>query len=158
MKLFHTSQEQIEKIRQDGLFDDGLCFAGSPYGLSDIENIYGLEINEDQIIEACSIAYADWEVIQPIAQELADKIGCTAEEAVDYISECEHLDWNDFDCDCVAEFEWEIQRYALKCAKALGYRGVQLRDEQGAMWLISMFEQENELVLVNDDWREWERE
>jgi len=51
----------------------------------------------------------------------------------------------------LGDFEWDIQKKALQAANLLGKRGVELRDEQGASYLINMLGRERQLRPLNDD-------
>lgn len=149
MELFHTSPEKIEHISQDGLFGDFLCFAASPYFMTQADNpvVYRIELADDEVIEAASFFYHDdYALLDGVVAKVMEMVGCDEDTAQDLLSgKASLLDVADeFD----PEQDFEIQRLQGEAARALGFRAVETVDEQGAMWLVSMEGCEHELEVV----------
>lgn len=149
MKLIHTSPEKITKITTHGLFGDCLCFSDSTYFMTAASNpvVYSIELNESEIIDARSFFYReDSSALDSIVSEIMGMVGCDEDKAQDLLSGKAAL--IDIAEEFDAEQDFEIQKMAAQAAKLLGYRAVELRDEQGAMWLVSMLGKEHELVEI----------
>ncbi len=116
----------------------------------------------------------EYEKIQPIIEDIKKLTGVDDEEAVNLLSERYDISsfYNDLE-DYVTFYEdqdqneeeksrkkelykklskkdlgdisWAIQKFAGMAAKALGYKGAQLTDEQGTSYLIDMKGREKEL-------------
>lgn len=146
MELFHTGN--VTKINTWGTFGSFLFFSADVYQTAaGGVNVYKLEIDDSEIIEACSLFYhEDAAKLDDLVSELAEKHGIDEDVAADLISEKANA-WDEIE-DCDAEISWEIQHYTAKAAKILGYRGVQVEDEQGAAYMIDMLGRESELQIV----------
>lgn len=149
MKLFHTSPNEITKIDSSGLFGEFLCFASDPYVMSACETImYSIELSEDEVVEANSFFYReDCDKLKDIVAEVMDLADCDEDTAEELLSgRIGMFDVVDPASEDTDEAAWELQRLIAKACQALGYRAVETRDEQGAMWLVAMKGREAELI------------
>lgn len=146
MELFHTGN--VTKINTWGTLGSFLFFSADIYKTSaGAANVYKMEIDDSEIIEACSLFYhEDAEKLDSLVSELAEKYGIDEDVAADLISEKANA-WNEIQY-CDAETSWEMQHYTARAAKILGYRGVQVEDEQGAAYMIDMLGRESELRII----------
>jgi hypothetical protein len=88
---------------------------------------------DSDIIAAAHIAHEDdYAAIEPVLLAVAERFDVDEDRALDLISELEQLDAGDFD----AENSWWLQLQTAKAAKLLGYRGVEVGDEQGSAVII----------------------
>ncbi|TFH85252.1 hypothetical protein EQG41_18235 [Billgrantia azerbaijanica] len=149
MKLFHTSPAEITEINSFGRFGEFLFFADEEYVMTAGDHItYSIEIDEDDIIEAGRLFYHDdAEKLQGLVERVMEVVGCDEDTAEELIAQNE--DVHSIDCDIepedLAEASWDIQRIAGEAAVILGYRGVEMEDEQGTAYLISMKSREADL-------------
>lgn len=151
MQLFHTSPTEIRKITNDGMFGSFLFFSGHVYTMTAAEAlVYSVDIDDDSIIEARQIYYMseeDLSKIQPIIDEIVKIAGVDEGTAFDLICERESVFGLDgIDSSDAGELAWSIQHATARAARALGYRGVQVTDEQGTAYMIDMMGRETELV------------
>src|SRR5699024_4885034 len=110
---------------------------------------YKVEISEDEIIEAGQLFYhEDAEKLDAIVRRVMDMVGCDEDCAEELLSE--RLDIWEMDTGLdpmdLGETAWDIQRLTGEAAFLLGYRAVELQDEQGAAWLVNMEGRVGELV------------
>lgn len=144
MELFHTSPEPIKSIKSLGLFGSFLCFAPSEYVMTAAAKhyTYKIEIDDDEIIPASRLFYhEDAAKLDGFVQQVMNMLDCDEDEAIEQIEQR-----GDFCGD--AEQSWEIQRITAEAAKALGFRGVSMSDEQGFMVMVDMLGKEGELEEV----------
>ena len=149
MELFHTSPEKIEKVNQYGLFGDCLCFADHPYFMTEVNApvIYKLELDDSDVIEASMFFFHDdWEKLDGVVADVMELVGCDEDTAQELLSERTSV-WEESE-NADADMAWSMQRMIGKAGKILVYRAVECRDEQGAMWLVSMSGHEHEMVEV----------
>ena len=149
MKLFHTSSTEIKAINTNGLFGEFLCFADSPYFMTEAASpvVYAIEIDENDIIEAGQFFYhEDAAKLQPLVERIMRMVGCDEETAEDLLSGKQAL--IDIAEDFDYEQDFEIQRLQGLAGKTLGFRAVQTVDEQGTMWLVGMAGRESEMLEV----------
>lgn len=151
LTLYHTSPEPITSIDRSGLFGDCLCFASRPYVMTAAAQprVYRIELPESEVVEASTFFHRDdCDRLAGIVARVAEMVGCDEDAAEDLLSGRQALldVANEFD----PEQDFEIQRLQAEAARALGYRAVQTVDEQGAMWLVSMFGREADLVDVTE--------
>lgn len=154
MILFHTSPTKITTINRDGRFGEFLFFSDDVYVMtaSDNVHVYKLDINSDEIIEASQLFYVDDsdQILKSLIDEVKDMLGVDDETACDLIDETVSI--YDIDTDVSAEdladCSWEIQRITATAAKMLGYKGVQVEDEQGAAYMIDMLGRESLLQTI----------
>lgn len=151
MNLIHTSPVEINKINEFGTFGTFLCFSDSEYVMTAAgEHIaYSIEIDEADIIDAESLFYhEDANKLDAIVELVMAAVGCDEDTAEELISQRE--DVHSIECDIepedLADVSFEIQRRSAEAARALGFRGVAMDDEQGRMYLIDMEGKEIELV------------
>jgi len=139
MELFHTSPEEIKKITTDGRFGEFLFFAESEYVMTAGDHVvYKIDIKESDIIEAGSLFFHDdASKLDDLVREVMEILDCDEGTAEEMIAQNE-------DCGD-AELSWDIQLITAKAAKALGYRGVSMSDEQGECYMIDMLGREGEL-------------
>lgn len=151
MELFHTSPAKIEKISK-GRFGEFLFFSSHIYTMTAGECItYKIEITESEVIEASKLFYhADATALEPLVEKLAAQLDIdsdTAESLIDESSNIYDIESN-VDAEDMADASWDIQRITAAAAKLLGYRGVQVTDEQGGAYMIDMTGHEIDLQLV----------
>ena len=154
MELIHTSGGAINEITSSGMFDSFLFFSSKKYVMSIGKvHTYSVEIDEDSIIDANLLFYhEDAEKLDEIVTEFCKSFEISDRDlAEDLISErADLLDITDEDGSYKydAERGWEVQLFTARAARILGFRGVQVTDEQGAAYMIDMLNKENELVLI----------
>jgi len=149
--LYHTSPTEIATITADGTYGSCLCFASEPYVMTAAGShvTYTIEIDDDSIVEASAFRIIDSPAVDAAVIEIAELVGCDENTALDLLSE--RISLCETECSFSAESDWAIQRIAGECAAALGYRGVELTDEQGALYLLDMLGREAELQAASDD-------
>ena len=152
MKLIHTSPAEITEINSFGRFGEFLFFADSEYVMTAGEHVtYALEIDEDAIIEAGQLFYHDdAEKLSGLVEQVMQMVGCdegTAEELIAQNEDVHNLD-TDIEPEDLAEVSWDIHRIAGEAAVLLGFRGVEMEDEQGTAYLINMKGREAELEVA----------
>jgi len=151
-KLIHTSPAAITEINSAGRYGSFLCFADDEYVMTAGEHIaYSIDIDESDIIDAEQLFYHDdAEQIDALVQQVAQMVGCDEDTAEELIAQRE--DVHSIDCDVepedMADVSWDIQHITAKAAKLLGFRGVEMDDEQGRMTLIDMLGREADLVAA----------
>lgn len=150
MQLFHTSPVEITKIDNVGRFGSFLFFSAHVYTMTAGEYVtYGLDVEEDSIIEAGQLFYHDGaEKLVPLVAELAARLGVDEEIAEALIEESTSIyDIDGIDSEDAADVSWDVQHFTARAARILGYRGVKVEDEQGTAYLIDMLGHEKELTL-----------
>lgn len=151
MELFHTSPIEINEITTLGRFGEFLFFSESEYVMTAGEHItYRIDLDDSQIIEAGQLFYHENAAeLNALVAELAGHLGIDEDDAEALIEESKSV----FDLDIMepedaADLSWDVQLFTARAAKILGFRGVQVEDEQGAAYMIDMLGQENDLVRV----------
>lgn len=144
MELFHTSPNAITAINASGRFGEFLFFSAHVYTMSAGEVVtYSIEIDENDIIRAMSIFYhEDAAKLDGLVAEFCARFDVDTDAAEEIISERDQLDSTDSD-DL-----WDAQNFTARAAKILGYRGVEVSDEQGSAYMIDMMGRESELVAA----------
>lgn len=151
MKLFHTSPAEIKEITDKGRFGEFLFFSDAEYVMTAGGHVtYSIELAGSEVIEASQLFYhEEASQLEELVAELADQLGIEADDAESLIDESKNI--YDLDLDIapedIADASWDIQLFTARAAKALGYRAVQVCDEQGAAWLVDMLGRESELEL-----------
>ena len=144
MQLFHTSPEATITPSKSGRFDEFLFFSSSIYVMTAGEHhVFTAEVDESDIIEAGSLWYQEnWEAARPFIAELMNRLSIEEVDAMVLLDESISIYDMDFDVEPedLADESWNIQRLTAKCAKALGFIGVQVEDEQGAAYMIDAFQ------------------
>ena len=149
MKLFHTSPEAIAEIHDNGRFGQFLFFSDEVYVMTAGDyTVHSIEIDEDDIIEAGQLFYhEDAEKLAGLVAQVMEMVGCDEDTAEELISQ--HQDVHSIECDIepedLADASWDIQRITAEAALVLGYRGVEVEDEQGAAYMIAV--RADELVV-----------
>ncbi|WP_277810673.1 hypothetical protein [Chromohalobacter canadensis] len=152
MKLIHTSPAAITEINSFGRFGEFLFFSADEYVMTAGEHVtYSIEIGDDEVIEAGLLFYhGDAEKLDNLVKAVMDLTGCDEDTAEELISQRE--DVHSIDCNIepedLADTSWEIQRITGEAAAVLGYRGVEMEDEQGTAYLINMKGREAELEVA----------
>ena len=142
MELFHTSPAEITSINTIGRFDEFLFFSSSIYEMSACATIaYKIELDDSEVIGARELFYHnDAAKLDALVAKFAERFGVDTDTAEEIIGEREQLDSDDSD-DL-----WDVQLYTAQAAKILGYRAVEVSDEQGTAYMIDMLGREAELV------------
>ncbi|WP_438455327.1 hypothetical protein [Vreelandella venusta] len=150
MKLLHTSPSEITEINSLGRFGEFLFFADEAYVMTAGEHItYSIEIEDGEIIEASQLFYHDdAEKLADLVAELAAKLSIDEDEAEALIDESKSIFDMDLDIEPedMADASWDVQVFTARAAKILGFRAVEVEDEQGTSYMVSMMGRESELV------------
>lgn len=143
MQLFHTSHEVITEINKFGRFGEFLFFSSRVYQMcAGKAVVYSIEIDEDDIIEAGSLFYhEDAAKLDALVAKFCGRFSVDTETAEEIISERRQLDSRD------ADDQWDVQLFTARAAKALGFRGVRVADEQGSAYMIDMLDQSEKLQI-----------
>lgn len=152
MQLIHTSPAEITEINSFGRFGEFLFFADSEYVMTAGEHVtYAIEVDEGAIIEAGQLFYHDGaEKLSGLVEQVMQMVGCgedTAEELIVQNEDVHNLA-TDIEPEDLADISWDIQRIAGEAAVLLGFRGVEMEDEQGRVYLIHMAGREAELEVA----------
>lgn len=149
LELFHTSFGEIEKIDDSGLFGSFLFFSSDVY-FTGGDTKYKMEISEDDIIAACTLFNHDnstCAAVEAIVSEVEERFDIDWDTATDLLSErisgFDEIDGFD------GEDSWYMQHCTARIARALGFRGVCVTDEQGSAYMIDMKGRENDLVKID---------
>lgn len=150
MKLLHTSPSEITEINAFGRFGEFLFFADEAYVMTAGEHItYCIDIDENAIIEAGQLFYHDdAEKLTGLVAELAEKLSIDEDDAESLIDESKSI-WDmdlDIDPEDMADASWDIQVFTARAAQALGFRAVEVEDEQGTSYMVSMMGRESDLM------------
>jgi hypothetical protein len=143
-ELIHTSPTEIKEINSRGRFGTWLFFSDKEYSMGGFETLaYKLEVDDDDIVDARQFFYRDdCEKLKELVEEVMEMTGEDEDSAQDILSDrgfmcCEELSWDSPDIAAkAAELSWDLQYMTAKAAKALGYSVVEMRDEQGACWMV----------------------
>ena len=149
MNLFHTSAQAIKAVTDGGRFDEFLFFSLRPYEMAASDGVtYSLPVDENEIIDAGHLFFddraADCPALDALVAQFAARFDVDTDTAEEIISERQQLDTGD------ADDSWDVQLYTARAAKALGYRGVRVQDEQGSAYMIDMLGREAELVASHE--------
>jgi hypothetical protein len=152
MKLIHTSPVEITEIHSFGRFGEFLFFADGEYVMTSAAHItYTLEINDSDIIIADQMFYhEDADKLAGLVDKVMMMVGCgedTAEDLIAQRTDVHSID-TEIDPEDLADISWDIQRITGESAVLLGFRGVEMEDEQGRAYLIRMSGREVELVAA----------
>lgn len=150
MKLLHTSPSEITEINTFGRFGEFLFFANEAYVMTAGEHVtYSIEIDENAIIEAGQLFYHDdADKLSGLVAELAEKLSIDEADAEALIEESKSI-WDmdlDIDPEDMADASWDVQVFTARASQALGFRAVEVEDEQGTSYMVSMMGRESELV------------
>ncbi len=140
--LYHTSPNTIMEIGNNGKFGEFLFFSDEEYVTTAGDHaVYAIEISQDDIIEATQLFYhEDAEKLNELVAELANEIGVDTEIAENLIDESLSIfdAETSIDASDLGDKSWEIQHYTARAAQILGFRGVEVTDEQGSAYMIAM--------------------
>ncbi|MCH7792634.1 MAG: hypothetical protein IID31_10190 [Planctomycetes bacterium] len=154
IRLYHTSSEPIRRITE-GRFGAWLFFALDPYQMhaGQTNYLYRIDLPANEVITASSLFYEDNTRLQAkrleaLAERLAEDVNANtclevdSDTAYDLIGEADNLYrlLSDAECyeDNAAEVDWRIQLAAAEAAKILGYRAVEVTDEQGTAYMVAI--------------------
>ncbi|MFD2755173.1 hypothetical protein [Comamonas terrae] len=149
MQLFHTSPTKIEKITTDGRFGEFLFFSNSVYTMTaSAAVVYSLDLADADVIEAGQLFYHnDAAKLDGLVTELAARLDINTDDAEALIEESKSVyDLDNIAAEDAADASWDVQLFTARAAKLLGYRAVQVQDEQGAAYLVDMLGHETELT------------
>ncbi len=149
MELFHTSPEKIEAINNNGRFGAFLFFSSKVYVMTAGKFVtYSIEIDDEQIIDDGRLFFhEDAAKLEPLVAELATLLDVSEDDAEALIEGSKSVyDIGSIEADDAADASWDVQHFTARAAKLLGYRGVQVTDEQGATYMIDMLGYEHELT------------
>ena len=148
--IYHTSPAVIAKQQKFGRFGEFVFFSSGVYTMTEVVNpvVYGIDESTLNIVEACSMAHIEnFDVIcADIINDVAEMFDVDFDTAHDILTEKES-EWN-YDCD--AEKSWDRQKLTAKAAKLMGFDGVQVEDEQGAAYMISIVDHFDKMRLLNE--------
>jgi hypothetical protein len=145
LHLFHTSPTKIDKITAHGRFAEFLFFSTNVYVMTAAATYvtYRLEIPDSCIIDARELFYhEDAAKLDELVAKFCRRFSVDTETAEDMISERRQLD------SCDSDDQWDVQLFTARAAKALGFRGVRVADEQGSSYMIDMLGREAELFSL----------
>lgn len=150
MQLTHTSPTEITSINSRGRFGEFLFFADSEYVMTSGKHIaYTIEVDDAAVIRAGKLFHHDDAAkLDSLVAEVAARFDIDEDDAEALIEESKSI----FDIDSNVEAEdladasWDIQHYTARAAKMLGFRAVQVTDEQGTAYLVDMLGREADLV------------
>ena len=148
--IYHTSPAVIAKPQKFGRFGEFVFFSSGVYTMTEVVNpvVYGIDESTLSIVEACSMAHIEnFDVIcADIINDVAEMFDVDFDTAHDILTEKES-EWN-YDCD--AEKSWDRQTSTAKAAKLMGFDGVQVNDEQGAAYIISIVDHFDKMRLLDE--------
>jgi hypothetical protein len=150
MKLLHTSPSEITEINSFGRFGEFLFFADEAYVMTAGDHMtYSIEVDEADIIEAGQLFYHDdAEKLSELVAELAEKLNIDENDAEALIDESKSI-WDmdlDIEAEDMADASWDVQLFTARAAQTLGFRAVEVEDEQGTSYMVSMMGREADLV------------
>lgn len=150
MKLLHTSPSEITEINSFGRFGEFLFFADEAYVMTAGDHMtYSIEVDEADIIEAGQLFYHDdAEKLSGLVAELAEKLNIEEDDAEALIDESKSI-WDmdlDIEPEDMADASWDVQLFTARAAQTLGFRAVEVEDEQGISYMVSMMGREADLV------------
>ncbi|WP_299314222.1 hypothetical protein [uncultured Halomonas sp.] len=152
MKLIHTSPAPITEINGFGRFGEFLFFAGGEYVMTAGDHIaYAIEIDDSDIIVAEQLFFhEDAEKLSGLVEKVMQMVGCDEDAAEELIAQREdvHNIDTDIEPEDLADISWDIQRITGEAAVLLGFRGVEMEDEQGRAYLIHMAGREADLEVA----------
>ncbi|WP_095159200.1 hypothetical protein [Pseudomonas sp. Irchel 3E13] len=147
--LYHTSPTEITAIDKHGRFGEFLFFASHVYVMTAGSHVtYAISINTDEVIDADRLFFhEDAQKLDGLVAELADRLEVDPDTAEDLIAEkAKVFDLERIEPEDMADVSWEVQHFAARAAKILGFRGVAVSDEQGTSYMIDMLGYETELA------------
>lgn len=149
MELFHTSSKAITEITADGRFGEFLFFSSRVYTMTaGTPVVYSMELADADVIEAGQLFYhEDAANLEGLVAELAERLDISEEDAEALIEESKSVyDMDNIEAEDAADASWDVQLFTARAAKTLGFRAVQVKDEQGVAYMVDMLGREAELV------------
>lgn len=140
--FIHSSPEKIETIRDSDLFGSFLFFVAGEtprdaYCMGDAQFFYVAEVADDAVIEASRLWYQDnYEDAQPIIDEAMTRWGVDEDTAMGLIDGSINVYDIDIEPEDLGEASWACQRMAAEAARAMGFVGVEVDDEQGTSYML----------------------
>lgn len=112
--------------------------------------VHKLTLEEDQIIKASEIFYhPNSASLEGIVAELAERLSVETDVAEALIEESTNVfDLDNIEPEDLAETSWDVQTFTARAAKILGFRAVQVTDEQGYAYMVDMLGHENDLTVI----------
>lgn len=152
MKLIHTSPTEISQIRTSGRFGSFLFFSSREYVMTAGAHIaYSIEIDAADVIRAGALFYHEAAAtLDVLVAEIAARYEVgeeTAEALIDESASIYDVDSN-VDAEDLADAAWDIQHATACAGKLLGFRAVEVTDEQGTAYLVDMLGRESELARI----------
>lgn len=149
----HTSPEKVINIKQgSGLFGNFLFFIHGEedrpedsYAMTAASRyVHVVKVDPEEILSASQIQYDDdYEKAQKIIEEVQEKFDVDEDVALELLSEdYSTVDYRDMDAD----HSWWLQHATARAAKAMGYKGVRVEDEQGVSVMLDMEGQQSEYM------------
>lgn len=151
MELFHTSGKTITEITADGRFGEFLFFSSRVYTMTaGAPVVYSMELADSDVIEAGQLFYhEDAAKLEGLVAELAQRLDISEEDAEALIEESKSVyDLDNIEAEDAADASWDVQLFTARAAKTLGFRAVQVQDEQGAAYMVDMLGREADLVAA----------
>lgn len=140
MNLYHTSPNAEITPTRFGTFDEFIFFSNDVYVMTAGDyHVFTTEIDESLVIGAPALWYQEnWEDARQYIDELMRTLNIDEDTAMGLLDES--IDITDLDIDaCELGTEWwNVQRLTARCAKALGYIGVRVEDEQGSAYMLDV--------------------
>ncbi|MGY3805449.1 AcrIF11 family anti-CRISPR ADP-ribosyltransferase (plasmid) [Pigmentibacter ruber] len=137
VEIYHTSPEKITEIHEDGYYGDVFFWASRPYWTTGRAEIYKLELNDNEIIEAYELY--DEEIITKIAKKVNVDLETAEKFLKGSINEWDYFDANSFDDPTfLGEFSWFLQKCRGYASRKMGYIACKDHDEQGSVYIIRM--------------------
>ena len=148
--IYHTSPSAITKPQKFGRFGEFVFFSSGVYTMTEVANpvVYGIDEDQLKIVEAKAMPYIDnFHIIcADIINDVSEMFDVDFGTAHDILTEKE----SEWDYDCDAEKSWDRQKLTAKAAKLMGFDGVQVEDEQGAAYMISIVDHFDKMRLLNE--------
>ncbi|BBG31311.1 AcrIF11 family anti-CRISPR ADP-ribosyltransferase [Zymobacter palmae] len=140
MQLFHTSPETEITPSTLGRFDEFLFFSPTIYVMTAGDyHVFVTSLNDSEIIEAGSLWYQDnWEAARPFIDELMGRLSVDEDTAMGLLDGSLSVYDMDIEPEDMADEDWNVQRLTARSAKALGFIGVAVEDEQGAAYMLDV--------------------
>lgn len=133
------------QVNANGTFGSFLFFSSEPAGFGEVT--FELDVDLLDIARTFDIKYTDnYEAIADIVSTLADRLEINEDDAFELIVEDEQ--WVNVAPSFDAYDQFAIQHASALCAKALGFDGVELTDENGGIVMVDMLGREHMLVRV----------
>ena len=148
--IYHTSPAAISKPQKFGRFGEFIFFSSGVYTMTEVANpvVYGIDEDQLKIVEAKAMPYIDnFHIIcADVINDVAEMFDVDFDTAHDILTEKE----SEWDYDCDAEKSLDRQKLTAKAAKLMGFDGVQVEDEQGAAYMISIVDHFDKMRVLDE--------